>query len=66
MGNKVRKLNETEMSQVSGGAGMTGKVVDIQIVDKSGIVVGSYTSEEEAMEEFAKYGTGYQIKKIIR
>ncbi len=66
MGNEVRKLNETEMSQVSGGAGMTGKVVDIQIVDKSGIVVGSYTSEEEAMEEFAKYGTGYQIKRIIR
>ncbi|MBQ9361521.1 MAG: hypothetical protein IJT96_10865 [Lachnospiraceae bacterium] len=66
MGNEERKLNETEMSQVSGGAGMTGKVVDIQIVDKSGIVVGSYTSEEEAVEEFAKYGVGYQIKKIIR
>ena len=66
MGNEVKKLNETEMSQVSGGAGITGKAAEYRIVDKSGMVVGSYTNEEEAMEEFAKYGAGYQIKKIIR
>ncbi|MCR5025615.1 MAG: hypothetical protein K6A90_14995 [Lachnospiraceae bacterium] len=62
---KSRKLNDDTLGKVSGGVDIQGNTTEYQIVDKFGTVVGSYLNREEVMEEFDKYGEGYQIKEVI-
>ena len=55
-----KKLNEQELSVVSGGVS-TAKPKNYCIVDSNGKVVASFTSLEEAREDFNNYGPGYSI-----
>lgn len=54
------KLNDQELSKVAGGVG--ARVIDYQIVEiKTGRVVVSVTSLEEANEILGDYGEGYKL-----
>ncbi len=55
-----KKLTEQELSKVAGGVG--GRVTDYQIVEiKTGRIVVSVTSLEEATEILGDYGKGYKL-----
>lgn len=55
-----KKLNEQELAGVSGGTAAV-RLKNYCIVDSNGKVVASFTSLEEAKEDFENYGPGYSI-----
>ncbi|MCR5773540.1 MAG: hypothetical protein K6G42_00515 [Lachnospiraceae bacterium] len=60
-----RKLSLEEISQVSGGIRVKESAVSYQIVDGiSKTPVATFTSLEEAKEDFDNYGGTYQLLKV--
>ena len=59
------KLNDQELSKVAGGAAM--RVTEYQIIEiKTGRMVVSVTSLDEANEILGDYGEGYKLVVVNR